>query len=122
MYRLLRLFLMKKSERTHAAAPPFQIEPAPLGFDLVPVKALDGCFHPAITRLIKASFVSLSLDFLSYFSPIIVQSSDHTGRSFLSVCFYFYPSCRARSCQNATALAAATFSESTPCAMGIRTV
>ena len=31
---------MKKSERTLAAAPPFQIEPAPLGFDLVPVKPL----------------------------------------------------------------------------------
>ena len=25
----------QKSERTHAAAPPFQIEPAALGFDLV---------------------------------------------------------------------------------------
>ncbi|SCI50881.1 Uncharacterised protein [uncultured Flavonifractor sp.] len=34
MYRLLRLFL-QKSERAHAAAPPFQIEPAALGFDLV---------------------------------------------------------------------------------------
>ena len=27
--------LFYKSERTHAAAPPFQIEPAALGFDLV---------------------------------------------------------------------------------------
>ena len=26
---------LQKSERAHAAAPPFQIEPAPLGFDLV---------------------------------------------------------------------------------------
>ena len=34
LYRLLRLFL-QKSERAHAAAPPFQIEPAALGFDLV---------------------------------------------------------------------------------------
>ena len=34
LYRLLRLF-MQKSERAHAAAPPFQIEPAALGFDLV---------------------------------------------------------------------------------------
>ena len=32
-YRLLRLF--QKSERAHCAAPPFQIEPASLGFDLV---------------------------------------------------------------------------------------
>ena len=32
-YRLLRLF--PKSERAHCAAPPFQIEPASLGFDLV---------------------------------------------------------------------------------------
>ncbi len=32
------------------------------------------------------------------------------------------PSGRARSCQKATALAAATFRESTPWAMGIRTV
>ena len=32
-YRLLRLF--QKSERAHCAAPPFQIEPAALGFDLV---------------------------------------------------------------------------------------
>ena len=76
MYRLLRLFLMKKSERTHAAAPPFQIEPAPLGFDLVPVKALDGCFHPAITRLIRASFVSLFLDLLSF----IIFFSDNSSK------------------------------------------
>ena len=34
LYRLLRLFL-QKSERAHAAAPPFQIEPAALGCDLV---------------------------------------------------------------------------------------
>ena len=34
LYRLLRLFL-QKSERAHAAAPPLQIEPASLGFDLV---------------------------------------------------------------------------------------
>ena len=34
MYRLLRLFL-QKSERAHAAAPPFQIEPAALDYDLV---------------------------------------------------------------------------------------
>ena len=34
LYRLLRLFL-QKSERAHAAAPPFQTEPAALGFDLV---------------------------------------------------------------------------------------
>ena len=33
MYRLLRFF-MQKSERTHVAAPPSQIEPAALGFDL----------------------------------------------------------------------------------------
>ena len=32
-YRLLRLF--QKSECAHCAAPPFQIEPASLGFDLV---------------------------------------------------------------------------------------
>ena len=34
LYRLLRLFL-QKSERTHAAAPPFQITTAALGCDLV---------------------------------------------------------------------------------------
>ncbi len=36
LYRLLRLFvpLAKKSECAHAAAPPLQIEAAPLGFDL----------------------------------------------------------------------------------------
>ena len=34
LYRLLRLFL-QKSERAHAAAPPFQIEPAALDYDLV---------------------------------------------------------------------------------------
>ena len=33
LYRLLRLFF-KKSERAHAAAPPFQTEPAALGFGL----------------------------------------------------------------------------------------
>ena len=33
LYRLLRIFL--NSERAHAAAPPFQIEAATLGFDLV---------------------------------------------------------------------------------------
>ena len=32
-YRLLRLF--QKSERAHCVVPPFQIEPASLGFDLV---------------------------------------------------------------------------------------
>ena len=31
----LALTFFQKSERTHAAAPPFQIEPATLGFDLV---------------------------------------------------------------------------------------
>ena len=54
---------MKKSERTLAAAPPFQIEPAPLGFDLVPVKPLTGCIHTATTYLIGASFVSLAPTF-----------------------------------------------------------
>ena len=34
LYCLLRLFL-QKSERAHAAAPPFQIEPAALDYDLV---------------------------------------------------------------------------------------
>ena len=34
LYRLLRL-LLQKSERAHAVAPPFQIEPASLGFNLV---------------------------------------------------------------------------------------
>ena len=31
----LATIFLQKSERAHAAAPPFQIEPAPLGFDLV---------------------------------------------------------------------------------------
>ena len=37
LYRLRRLFMrcIKKSSRAHAAAPPFQIEPTSLGFDLV---------------------------------------------------------------------------------------
>ena len=37
VYRLLRLFL-QKSERAHAAAPPFQIPTASLGRDLVLVR------------------------------------------------------------------------------------
>ena len=44
---------LQKSERTHAAAPPFQIEPAALGFDLV----LDAALETA------ESIVALFLDF-----------------------------------------------------------
>ena len=42
LYRLRRLFyaLHQKSPRAHSAAPPFQIEPAPLGFDSVLVSSL----------------------------------------------------------------------------------
>ena len=38
LYRLLRLFY--KSERAHAAAPPFPIEPASLGFDWMKTRLL----------------------------------------------------------------------------------
>ena len=39
-----------KSERTHSAAPPFQIEPAALGFDLVLDDASGSCqIDPALS-------------------------------------------------------------------------
>ena len=40
VYRLRRFFMLCiKTPCAHSAAPPFQIEPASLGFDLVPVKS-----------------------------------------------------------------------------------
>ncbi len=54
-YRLLRLF--QKSERAHCAAPPFQIEPASLGFDLVlGAISKENRFYPLIARRSKVRF------------------------------------------------------------------
>ena len=49
LYRLLRIFL--NSERAHAAAPPFQIEAATLGFDLVfgaDLQVLSSIYHKKV--------------------------------------------------------------------------
>ena len=51
--------------------------------------------------------------------PTLLIPNDRPPKKRKSVVFLFY---FARSCQNATALAAATFRESTPCCIGIRTV
>ena len=54
-YRLLRLF--QKSERAHCAAPPFQIGPASLGFDLVlGVISKEDRSYPLIARRSKVRF------------------------------------------------------------------
>ena len=56
LYRLLRLFL-RKSERTHAAAHPFQITSAALACDLVWANPLDNSIYTVwITQKVQAYF------------------------------------------------------------------
>ena len=69
LYRLLRLFL-QKSERTHAAAPPFQITTAALGCDLVWANPLDNSIYTVWITHVGASFISLA--------PTFLQKSERT--------------------------------------------
>ena len=68
LYRLLRFFL-QKSEHAHAAAPPFQIEPSALGFDLVLGASLEvaGIYTAAIFQKSTSSVSGLSILIYSRF-------------------------------------------------------
>ena len=54
---------LQKSERAHAAAPPFQIEPAALGFDLVLGASLEaaGIYTAVISQKSTSSVSGLSI-------------------------------------------------------------
>ena len=75
--------LFYKSERTHAAAPPFQIEPAALGFDLVWPKS-GGLKSYNYTR-------TISLKNRRYRRFFCISGITDAGRTALSVLLYTVP-------------------------------